>query len=438
MKRLFIQELLNWKNANQRNPLIIKGIRQVGKTYTITEFGNEHFAKLHYINFEKDGQIAKIFNNDLDPQRIINEISFALNNSINLDADLLFFDEIQACPRALTSLKYFQEELPQLAICAAGSLLGVHLTPDSFPVGKVDIKKMHPMSFEEFLLALDDQKSVDFLNDITQSSQIPEVIHNHLWQQMKYYFIVGGLPEVVKIFSENKADLYTALELAREKQNTLIISYNADMAKHSGKTNAMHIERLWRAVPAQLAREQDGATKKFAFKDIIPGINRYSRLVNVIDWLEAAGLIIKSHIVNSGNLPFAAYTKENTFKLYLTDVGLLGALSQLPIKTILDYDYGTYKGFFAENFVGQEFSCHGVDNLYCWQEGSAEVEFLREIDGNVIPVEVKSGWITRAKSLKIFTEKYHPPYTVTFSGKNLLLSDKQHFYPLYLVGKFPF
>ncbi|MCK4609051.1 MAG: ATP-binding protein, partial [Gammaproteobacteria bacterium] len=410
MKRLFIKKLIEWKDAEIRKPLIVKGIRQSGKTYSITAFGKNHFPNMHYINFEKDGRFAKIFEADFNPIRIIDELSFALDTAINITTDLLFFDEIQACPKALTSLKYFQEDMPELALCSAGSLLGVHLSTESFPVGKVDLLKVSPMSFEEFLMALDDNKSIEFLCNISIQSTIPEIIHTHIWQQLKLYFIVGGLPEVVQTFKNNQTNLYTALELVRKKQTELILAYNADMAKHSGKVNAMHLDRLWKAIPAQLAREQDGSATKFKFKGIIPGINRYSRLAGAIDWLEAAGLVIKTHIVNSGNLPFAAYSKENAFKLYVADVGLLGALSELTPQTILAYDYGTYKGYFAENFIAQEFQCSGVANLYSWQEGRYEIEFLRDIQGQVIPIEVKSGWVTKTHSLNIFAEKYKSSY----------------------------
>lgn len=439
MDRLFTQKLLKWKNSSARKPLIVKGIRQAGKTYSITEFGQKYFPRMHYINFEKNSHFSKIFEQDLNPARIINELSFALDTPIFPSYDLLFFDEIQACPNALTSLKYFQENLPQLALCSAGSLLGVYLPPTSFPVGKVDILKVFPMCFEEFLLALNDNRSIDFIRDLNQKSVIPEIIHNHIWQQLKLYFIVGGLPEVIQIFKDNKTNLFTAFDLVRKKQRELIFAYNADMAKHSGKVNAMHLDRIWKSVPAQLAKTQDGSAPKFKFKGIIPGITRYSRLVNVIDWLEAAGLIIKAYIINKGELPFSAYAKENAFKLYMADIGLLGALSDLSPETILNYDYGTYKGYFAENFVAQEFHCAGALNLYSWQENHAELEFLQDIYGKIIPFEVKSGWITKSQSLRTFASKYPTAYKVIMSAKSLYIDKKNHthYYPLYLAGFLP-
>ena len=444
MKRDIWDKLIEWKNKKDRKPLILKGARQVGKTYIVRAFGKECFSQAHYLNFEKHEQLAKIFEGDLTPQNILRDLSFFLNTSINKENDLVIFDEIQNVPRALTSLKYFQEELPELAICAAGSLLGVHLSDGSFPVGKVEFLNMFPMSFEEFLRGAGDIKSFEFLRslqdrrDRERSGAIPEIVHAHLWEQLKIYFVTGGLPEIVTTFVEYKDDLFTALQKVREKQDNLISTYIADIAKHSGKQNAMHIERLWRNVPAQLAKEHDGSAPKFKFKGIIPGISRYSGLAGSIDWLGAAGLIVKARIVNSGQLPFSAHAAENSFKLYVFDVGLLGALSGLPPKSVLEYEYGSYKGYFAENFVAQEFVCSGVKELYCWREGSSEVEFLREINGDVLPVEIKSGWVTQAKSIKVFAQKYHPKYRTIFSANNLSLDPvhKVRRYPLYLASCF--
>ena len=218
--------------------------------------------------------------------------------------------------------------MPELALCGAGSLLGVQLSDASFPVGKVDFLNLFPMSFEEFLLGIEDVKSYDFLLEYKPVEPIPEIIHSHLWRQLLKYFVVGGLPEVVKTYRENKDDLFNAFQLVRKVQNNLILAYMADMAKHSGKQNSMHIERLWRNVPAQLARSQDGSAPKFKFKGVI------------------------------------------------FDVGIFGALSNLAPKTILEYEYDTYKGYFAENFTAQEFIYSGVDQLFCWKKNTAEVKFV--------------------------------------------------------------
>ena len=326
-----------------------------------------------------------------------------------------------------------------LSISAIFKLLGIQLANSGFPVGKVDFLSLFPMSFAEFLEGTGDAKSTSFMNTFNTEKTIPDIVHWHLWNQLKIYLVVGGLPEAVKTYANKKDNLFDALTDVRKKQENLITTYHADMAKHSGKQNAMHLERLWRNIPAQLARDQNRSAPKFKFKNIIPGINRFSQLAGMIDWLKAAGLIIQVHIVNKGELPFSAYIKENSFKLYIFDVGILGALSQLPAKTILEYDYGSYKGYYAENFVAQAFLCSGVNDLYSWRERTAEVEFLREIDGKILPVEVKSGRITQAKSLKVFSQKYHPPYRTIMSAKNLHIDTKNnvHRYPLYFASQFP-
>lgn len=435
MRRKLLTKLLQWKENPNRKPLILQGTRQVGKTTLLKQFGKDFFQKIHMLNFEKDPALEKVFEKSLNPKQILSELEFYFNQTIDVAQDLLVFDEIQACPRALTSLKYFAEEMPQLALAAAGSLLGIYLGPVSFPVGKVDIMTLYPMSFHEFLLALDDKRSLDILDNLTLQDTIPELAHEHLFEQLKHYFIVGGLPEIVKTFRDEKESLLRAFTQVREKQTMLIESYLADIAKHSGKINAMHISRIWQAVPSQMAHTHDGNASKFVFKGVVPGVDRYSRLAGAIDWLEAAKLIIKVPIVHSGNLPFSAYASENTFKLYLFDVGILGAMTNLNPQVILKYDYGSYKGYFAENFVAQALLASGERALYSWQERLAEVEFLSDVDGQAIPIEVKSGWVTHAKSAQIFAEKYHSPYRIIYSGKNLSYNPTVHRLPLYLAGQ---
>ena len=439
MKRSISKVLGLWLRKSNRKPLLLRGTRQVGKTYSLKEFGQACFAKYHYVNFEEQEQFVAAFTGDLNPRRIIQDLSLILNQPINQRGDLLILDEIQLCPRALTSLKYFAENMPELALCAAGSLIGVHLGESSFPVGKVDEVQMTPLTFAEFLLAGPNEMLYEAYTAIDGRSPISDVVHAKLWAEFKFYLVTGGLPEVVSAFDFGREDLFTALQEVRVIQSRLISNYIADMAKHCGKQNAMHLERLWQNVPAQLGRNQSGSAPKFVFKDVIPGIKGYERLVGTIDWLAAAGLIIRLPIANSGHLPFTAYTKENFFKLFVFDVGILGALSNLPPKKILDYDYGSYKGYFAENFILQELISNHQDNLASWREGGAEVEFICEIDGEVIPLEVKSGWVTQAKSLGVFIKKYAPPYSVVFSAHKprMIPQSKKRYYPLYLASRFP-
>lgn len=438
MKRSIINELIQWKNSKGRKPLILKGARQVGKTYILNEFGRKEFVNTHYLNFEKDESIKIIFEKDLNPIRIIDELQFKLNTKIDIINDLIIFDEIQQCPRALTSLKYFNEELPQIAICTAGSLIGVTLNIESFPVGKVKLLELFPLTFQEFLLAIGNEKLYKYYDDYSLPSEITEYIHKLIWEYWKDYLIIGGLPEVVKLFIKNKENRFNAFQLVRSLQEDLIEMYIADMAKHSGKTNALHIERIWKNIPEQLAKTVDGSTAKFKFRGIIPGIRGYDRLSSPISWLEKAGLIIRTRIVNNIENPLMAFAKHNFFKLYFFDIGLLCAMSRLNPKKILEYDFGTYKGYIAENFVAQEIYAKGNGTLYCWQGRTSEIEFILETENGILPIEVKAGRVTQSKSLKVFEEKYHPEESIVLSGKNILSNKTRQYYPIFLAGKIDF
>ena len=434
-----MSRLLRWKEREDRKPLLLKGVRQVGKTHLLKEFGRLHYPQVHYFNFEKQPELAKLFEKDLVPTRILEDLRFAQNRSINVHEDLVIFDEIQECPKALTSLKYFQEDCPELHLCAAGSLLGVRLNPGSFPVGKVMFETLRPMSFEEFLMATDD-KALPILHQLTPKDKIPDMVHEHLCTQLKHYFITGGLPESITTYRTHKDNLFEAFSLVREKQIYLLQTYYADIAKHSGKVNAMHIDRVLKAVPEQLSHVQDGSIGRFRFREVIPKISHYDRLVGAIDWLEAAELVIKVHITETGMLPFSAFAKENMFKLLLFDVGILGLMSNLSPQTLLDGDYGTFKGYFAESFVAQQLLYANIQNekLFSWQEGGYELEFIMDVEGKAVPIEVKSGHNTKAKSMKMFAKKYNSPHEILFSGEPLDAGHAKGLqkYPLYLAGWF--
>ncbi len=437
MKRHIINQLKQWLNKNDRKPLVLKGVRQCGKTTSLHTFGQQAFKRYHYFNFEKQESLHPIFKENLEPTQLIKELSFHTDNPISINDDLVIFDEIQACSRALTSLKYFNEDMPQLALVAAGSLLGIHLNDGSFPVGMVDLLSMYPMNFQEFLTAIDEQRSVDAIQHTYETKQLGDTIHNHIWELLKQYFITGGLPEAVKEYVNYKNSPSEAMQAVRAKQNTLIKNYYADIAKHAGKANAMHIDRLWHAVPEQLARVQNQSSAKFQFKDILPSANRYSKLSDVIDWLKAAHHIIRVPIVDHIDVPLSAYTKESRFKLFMFDCGILGAMAGINPKTILDYDYGTYKGYFAENFVLQELISANIENIYNWQEGRAEVEFVHDFDGAIVPIEVKSGTITQAKSLRVYNQRYKPKRRVILSAKNIQLQQNNELLmlPIYMAAQ---
>lgn len=437
MKRYLIKKLRAWQTKKDRKPLILMGIRQTGKTYLLKQFGERYFERCHIINFEEQVTACSLFDGDLDPQKLINQLAFYLKTPIDIQRDLVIFDEIQACPRALTSLKYFCEQLPELALCSAGSLLGLTLNEGSYPVGKVDMLHLYPLTFSEFLAGVGDQHAVDYLEQLQLNSSVPEAIHQQLWQRLKHYFVTGGLPEVVALFADRQADLYMAMTQVRYKQKELIKAYYADIAKHSGKVNAMHIDRTWQAVPLQLSSTQDGGSNRFKFKGILPGINRYQQLVNVIDWLDSAALVIKLPLVATVKQPLLAFCKVNFFKLFMFDIGILGAMSGLDPKTICDYGYGSYQGYFAENFVAQQLQASYQQTLFTWQEQRSEIEFLLQYKGQIIPIEVKSGNVIRAKSLQKYIELYQPKNSFILSAKALQANDQQAkiYLPLYLAER---
>ena len=435
MKRNITESLNDWKSSANRKPLVLRGARQVGKTYILKEFGSTAFPRCHYVNFEEDERLGRIFEQDLKPDRILDELQFYLDQIIDRCQDLVIFDEIQRYPKALTSLKYFSENMPELALCAAGSLLGVTLHVDSFPVGKVQFLDMYPLSFDEFLDGAGKERLAELIRKHDLTQPVPGTAHEQLWDMWKHYLVVGGLPEAVNNYRERQDNLYEAVQMIRKAQRDLLDAYLADMAKHCGKTNALHIERLWRNVPAQLAKTQNGSAGKFKLRDGIPGIRGYERLSTPLDWLERANLLIRVPIVDAVGIPLFGYVKENRFKLYFFDVGLLGAMSGIAPATFLNYDFGSYQGYVAENFVAQELRAAGDKTLYCWQGRTAEVEFLLEKEGEIMPVEVKSGWVTQSKSLKVFAERYHPPKAYILSANNINQRNISRYLPLYTAGR---
>lgn len=428
--------MVHWKNGPGRKPLILKGARQTGKTYSLKKFCREAFRKLHYINFQRDRNACRLFDGDLSPPTIVDAIEFYLDDRLDREKDALFFDEIQNCPRALTGLKYFCEDMAELAVVCAGSLLGVTGSAEPFPVGKVNFMQMLPMSFEEYLQAVGDTRGYEFLQNLESGDTISPVIHTHLMDQLKAYFIVGGLPEVVETFRSGRENKLEAFNMAREKQAELITAYISDFSKHSGKVSASDIASIFQSIPSQLAREN----KKFKASDALDG-GRFSKLKSPIDWLIGAGLLIQVKIANSGEIPFEAFTADNRFKLCLFDVGILGALANIPPRSIyLENDlFATFRGAFCENYVAQAFAYAGCGRLYSWAGGTAELEFLREIDGEVYPIEVKAGHSGKLKSLNVFAQKYKTKHRVRFSARNLEFNEQAnlHSYPLYLAHKFP-
>ena len=317
------------------------------------------------------------------------------------------------------------------------SLPGVKLIGDSFPVGKIEFLYLYPMNFEEFLTAVDDQMSLEILNSYERVTVFPEVAHNRIWEKLKEYYITGGMPQVVFNYIESRDNRIEAMKTARKLQEDLVRSYSNDFAKHSGKNNSMHIQSVFNNVPMQLSRNIDASVKRYRFKDIIPGKKGFRDLQGPVEWLEKAGLVIKVKVCNRSELPLELYCRDNIFKLFFFDIGLLGSMLGLPFEAVISQDYGMLKGYFAENLVAQEFTAASIDKLYSWQERNSEIEFLRIINGEIVPVEVKSGSRTQAKSLKQYIIKYNPARAIKISGKTYNLTENRTIqnYPLYLAGK---
>lgn len=436
MKRKLHDKLLEWRDSRDRKPLLLKGVRQVGKTYLLKDFGEGIYKACHHFNFEKDKKLSKIFETDLFPRRIVDELAIHSGKKIDISTDLVIFDEIQECPRALTSLKYFCEEMPNLALCAAGSLLGVKLSGESFPVGKVEFLHLYPMNFEEFIMANEDEMSLEIFKNALQGDTMSEIAHLKLWSLLKEYYITGGMPKAVLAYLETKNDRFGMMDSVRKVQRDLLDSYHKDFAKHSGKVNAMHIVSLFENVPMQLAKTEDNSAKRFEFKNAIPGKRGFADLHGPIDWLEKAGLVIMVKVCNRAEIPLESFCKYNMFKLFVFDIGLLGCMLEIPPESLISEDYGMTKGYFAENFTACEFLAATNANLYSWAERNSEIEFLRVLNGKIVPVEVKSGLRTQAKSLRQYILKYHPSHAIKLSANRLNKGASQivQNYPLYLAG----
>ena len=441
MKRQIKEKLIHWKNKKIRKPLLLQGARQVGKTYVLQDFAKSQFVNSHYFDLEElKTDLFSIFSDSpLDPKQLIDKLSFVSGKSINIKKDILILDEIQAIPRAITALKYFSQNMSDLAVAAAGSNLGVAHSNEPFPVGKVEILHMYPMNFEEFLSGTDEEMALSFLKNF-KGEKTDDIYHKRLFDLLKAYFVTGGMPEVIGQYMEKKDEPLKVFRAVRQLQKQLLFHYESDFSKYAGSTNSRHIERIFRAIPLQLSNTHDKKSKKFQFKDVISkGYRSYEDLADPIDWLIKAGLAVKVNTNLHPSTPVMAGAKENSFKLFLFDVGLLGAIINLNPESIMRYDYGSYKGYFAENFVLQELYSYRLNKIVTWSGKTSEIEFLLEINGNIIPVEVKAGFNTKAKSLLAFINKYRPVYSVKFTGNKFGcdMQKKIFNYPLYMILKFP-
>lgn len=425
MKRKVIKWLIDWKNSSNRKPLILQGARQVGKTYSALSFGKEYYDSVVYFNFENNSELIKIFDRDLDPERIIRELSINSGKSIFKEKTLIFFDEIQASERALTSLKYFNENANEYHIIAAGSLIGVAVNREqySFPVGKVDLKTLYPLDFEEFLRAVNEEKLIDLIKESFEND-IELSMHNKAMDLYKTYLVVGGMPAVVKDYIDKKD-----FDFVLATQKSINDSYVADMAKYAKPHETTRIMATFNSIPAQLAKEN----KKFQYKVIKSGARAYE-YETPVEWLRSSGVILKCIKCNEGKLPLAAYSDFNSFKVYMTDTGLLCSKFGIPANAVLSDSiaFNDFKGALTENYVCFSLNANGYTPYYWESKGSAEVDFLiQDKDEYIIPIEVKAAEHVRAKSLQQYIKKYQPKYAIRISGKNFGFENGIKSIPLY-------
>ena len=413
MYRDILKDMEAWKDKTRRKPLIITGVRQCGKTYIIDEFADRNFESHIKVNFESENKLSAIFDYDFDTERIIKELERHYKMPIIPGKTLVFFDEIQECPRAITALKYFCENRRDLHIICAGSLLGVALKQEqiSFPVGKVNRMQLYPMSFKEFVIANDRSDLIELFDEWPVDREIPELYKAPMEKLLKEYYIVGGMPEAVKTWIE--AHDYDEVE---EVQNEILHDYADDFSKHAPLNEVPKIRWIWDSVPVQLSKENN----KFIFSHVKEG-KRSADLEDALQWLVDAGLVIKTELVEKPEIPISGFADKTYFKVYMSDIGLLRARSGVSPNTIQEEadHYIRYKGAFTENYVLNELISLGK-SPYFWRSGNtAEVDFIYEENGEMIPVEVKSADNTQAKSYKQFCKKYRPRCGLKLTGKNI-------------------
>ena len=426
MQRFALKHLIDWKNKKNHKPLVIQGARQVGKTWLMQEFGKKYYEQVAYINFDVDVKSREIFDVDYDTERLIMDIGLATKTKINAENTLIIFDEIQECPRALTSLKYFRENAPQYDIIVAGSLLGVACHEGTgFPVGKVSFMNLFPLSFEEFLLAMGEERFVELLNK--KDFKTIKLFNNKYEKLLKQYCYVGGMPEIVQDFVENKD-----FESVRNLQKEIISAYEEDFTKHIPTNTVAKIRLLWKSIPAQLSKEN----KKFIYGAAKEGA-RARDFEAALSWLINSGLVYRVNKITKPDLPITAYEDFNSFKLFVLDVGLLGAMTDLQADTIIDGNriFEEFKGAIAEQYVLQQFKTIKDLPVFYWsnETSRAEIDFVIQIKSDVVPVEVKAERNLQAKSLKVYMEKFKPNYAIRTSMADYKKTDNLIDLPLYTL-----
>lgn len=426
MYRIAIEKLYRWKESRRRKPLIIQGARQVGKTWLMKEFGRSAYRDMVYINFDSNSRMAELFASDLNTDRLIMGIELYAGKKIDPDSTLLIFDEVQEVPRALSSLKYFYENAPQYHIICAGSLLGIALHEGtSFPVGKVDFLELYPLSFREFLMAVTGTQFAKLLD--SQDYKMITSFKQTYIEALKQYYFIGGMPEAVKNFTEER-DFYEV----REVQKRILEAYEQDFSKHAPLEIVPKIRMVWNSIPSQLAKEN----KKFLYGLVREG-GRAKEYETAIMWLCDCGLVYKIERVKGGGIPLKAYVDQKAFKLFVVDVGLLGCMTGLSPKILLDGNdlFTEFKGALTEQYVCQQLKT--LENLsiyyYTNDRGSCEVDFVVDTGERTVPVEVKAEVNLKAKSLKTYYEKYQPEISIRTSMADYRPEEWLMNLPLYAI-----
>lgn len=429
MYRKIFEYLKNWKEDPYRKPLILQGARQVGKTHSVLTFGKKEYDNVVYFNFETDIRLKETFEENITPDYLIPILSRISNQTIIKEKTLIFFDEIQLCERALTSLKYFYEQAPEYHIIVAGSLLGIAVNREqfSFPVGKVDMKTLYPMDMEEFLMAMGENELISAIKkSFEENIPMPFVLHEAAMEYYRKYLIVGGMPECVSKFKETEN-----YQLIRHTQHMILLSYLNDMSKYNVTNEIKKTRLVYDNITVQLSKENT----RFQYKLIKTG-GRASEFENAIEWLTLSGITSKIYGLEDIQKPLENYKNIDSFKIYISDIGLLCAKKEIIPEDILylSKELNDFKGGMTENYVNIHLNINGYTQYY-WkaQRGTGEVDFIIMREGKIIPVEVKSADNTRAKSLEIYMKKYNPEYAVKISSKNFGFENNIKSIPLYAV-----
>lgn len=420
-----MEELIKWKKCKERKPLILRGARQVGKTYIIKQFGEENYDGVAYFNFDHDTQLQNMFETTKDPKSILEQLSFVYGKAILPEKTLIVFDEIQECPNALNSLKYFEEEAKEYHIVSAGSLLGIRLSHTSFPVGKVDFLDMYPMTFTEFLEADGQKNLVNYMDSIKKIENIPDIFFNKLSEKLKAYFIIGGMPEVVDSWTK-----YKDMEKVNKIQDNILKSYESDFSKHTTNVEANRISIIWNSIPSQISKEN----KKFLYQVAKNGA-RAREYEGAVNWLRDANVVNKIYNVTKPSMPLIGYNDLASFKMYLNDVGLLRKKTDLDSKVIIEENklFQEFKGALTENYVLQTLVANGLKPYYYTFDNKYEIDFIIQYQNEIIPIEVKSGKSVNNTSLKVYNEVNKPKTRIRLSMKNLSKDDNLINIPLFMI-----